>query len=217
LSLTSPKWCLQTTVTHGSFFERDLKCLQDFFRRRFNYESELAPKFDDIERIDAIDAEVSASVTKQMEKDILEQLANDTESSDSEEECQEEGQEQCQEEYQDEKTEEELETMRQELEQGLDYSIGNEEQLEDLHTLNKQWKPFRDHLVVDSDTRSCISTSTIAPEDVKKRVKQALAKKERSEKAKRIRAKGEASSVLRSRRDNKHEIKASKEAFGADD
>ena len=54
-------------------FDRDVKCLQDFFRRRFNYESELAPNFQDIERMDALDAEVSASgMTKQMEKDILE-------------------------------------------------------------------------------------------------------------------------------------------------
>ena len=54
------------------FFDRDVKCLQDFFRRRFNYESELAPNFQDIERMDALDAEVSASgMTKQMEKDIL--------------------------------------------------------------------------------------------------------------------------------------------------
>ena len=53
-------------------FDRDVKCLQDFFRRRFNYESELAPNFQDIERMDALDAEVSASgMTKQMEKDIL--------------------------------------------------------------------------------------------------------------------------------------------------
>jgi RIO kinase 2 len=54
------------------YFDRDVKCLQDFFRRRFNYESELAPNFQDIERMDALDAEVSASgMTKQMEKDIL--------------------------------------------------------------------------------------------------------------------------------------------------
>ena len=66
------------------FFDRDVKCLQDFFRRRFNYESELAPTFSDISRTDALDAEVSASgITKQMEKDIMEQFCNET--SDSEE------------------------------------------------------------------------------------------------------------------------------------
>merc|ERR1719206_719012 len=53
------------------FFERDVNCIRDFFKRRFEYESELAPSFDDITRTDAMDAEVAASgVTKQMEKDL---------------------------------------------------------------------------------------------------------------------------------------------------
>ena len=53
------------------FFDRDVNCIRDFFKRRFNYESELAPTFDDVERVDALDAEVAASgVTKQMEKDL---------------------------------------------------------------------------------------------------------------------------------------------------
>merc|ERR1719219_759125 len=57
------------------YFDRDVTCIRDFFRRRFNYESELAPTFDDIDRVDAVDAEVSASgVTKQMEKDLLAEM-----------------------------------------------------------------------------------------------------------------------------------------------
>merc|ERR1712110_765758 len=72
------------------FFDRDVTCLKDFFRRRFNYESELAPNFEDIVRMDALDAEISASgITKQMEKDILNEYAtvkSDEESSSSEEE-----------------------------------------------------------------------------------------------------------------------------------
>merc|ERR1719500_1871137 len=68
-------------------FDRDVKCLQDFFRRRFNYESELAPNFQDIERMDALDAEVSASgMTKQMEKDILQHYLIDDEEEESSDE-----------------------------------------------------------------------------------------------------------------------------------
>ena len=100
----------------------------------------------------------------------------------------------------------EIETMRKEVEENLDY-----DELKDLRTLNKQWKPFRDHLE-DDCSQSVRSMSTIAPEDVKKRVRNALAKKDRSDKAKRIRAKGDASNVLRSRRENKEEIKDSKDA-----
>jgi len=214
------------------FFERDVKCLQDFFRRRFNYESELAPSFEDIKRMDALDAEVSASgMTKQMEKDILQHLLLDEEEEDGSdlsddddtddnedikddtlEELENPTDQLVQVDHEDEPLEEQLEhnedeiaNMRQEVEKELAY-----DELKDLHSLNKQWKPFRDHL---DDTQSIRSVSTIAPEDVKKRVKSALAKKDRSDKSKRIRAKGDASNVLRSRRDNKHEIKASKDAF----
>merc|ERR1719189_1162282 len=64
------------------FFERDVNCVRDFFKRRFDFESESAPTFDDVERVDALDAEVAASgVTKQMEKDLREQFGMDDESS----------------------------------------------------------------------------------------------------------------------------------------
>ena len=68
------------------FFERDVNCIRDFFKRRFEYESELAPCFDDICRVDALDAEVAASgVTKQMEKDLRLEYGMDEETSDIEE------------------------------------------------------------------------------------------------------------------------------------
>jgi RIO kinase 2 len=31
------------------YFDRDVQCVRDFFKRKFGYESELAPEFDDIE------------------------------------------------------------------------------------------------------------------------------------------------------------------------
>jgi len=69
------------------FFERDVNGVRDFFRRRFEYESEDAPCFEDICRTDAMDAEVAASgVTKQMEKDLRLEYGIDEESEDEEEE-----------------------------------------------------------------------------------------------------------------------------------
>lgn len=212
------------------FFNRDVRCLQDFFRRRFNYESELAPDFLDIERVDALDAEVSASgMTRQMEKDILEHYlqddeeleSSDEEESDDTDDTLEETENSVEEtENPDEKAtsnepegtsveevlevnETEIENMQKEIEDEVD-------DLKDLHGLNKQWKPFRDHR---EDTQSIRSMSTIAPEDVKKRVKNALAKKDRRDQSKRIRAKGDACNVQRSRKENKHEIKDSRDAF----
>ena len=61
---------------------------------------------------------------------------------------------------------------------------------------------------------SCFSR--VAPEEIKKRVKDAIAKKDRAQNAKRIRAKGDASSTIRSRRENKYEIKDSANAFRDD-
>ena len=233
-----PQMVSTNHVQAKEFFDRDVNCLRDFFRRRFNYESELAPDFDDIKRVDALDAEISASgITKQMEKDILKQFGADE---DSDEEASSDDQEEKGEEEEEEEAEEideqKVEMLRKQVEEELkhikvDDEIENPEELvekpdeeedtlEDLHARNKEWKPFRDRLH-DPDARSVRSysttASTIAPEEIKKRVKNAIAKKERQQKAKRITAKGDASAVVRLRRDNTHEINASTSAFWADD
>ncbi|XP_008053241.1 serine/threonine-protein kinase RIO2 [Carlito syrichta] len=52
------------------YFDRDVKCIRDFFMKRFGYESELYPTFNDIRREDSLDVEVSASgYTKEMQAD----------------------------------------------------------------------------------------------------------------------------------------------------
>ncbi|KAM8780094.1 serine/threonine-protein kinase RIO2 [Rhynchonycteris naso] len=52
------------------YFDRDVKCVRDFFMKRFSYESELYPTFSDIRREDSLDVEVSASgYTKEMQAD----------------------------------------------------------------------------------------------------------------------------------------------------
>ncbi|CAK9824916.1 Serine/threonine-protein kinase RIO2 [Anthophora retusa] len=57
------------------YFERDVNCIRDFFKRRFAYESELYPTFQDISREDCIDVEIKASgFTKEMEKDLLREI-----------------------------------------------------------------------------------------------------------------------------------------------
>ncbi|XP_027694295.1 serine/threonine-protein kinase RIO2 [Vombatus ursinus] len=65
------------------YFDRDVKCIRDFFIRRFNYESELYPTFGDIRKEDSLDVEISASgYTKQMQEDdeLLHPLGPDDES-----------------------------------------------------------------------------------------------------------------------------------------
>ncbi|XP_069565616.1 serine/threonine-protein kinase RIO2 [Brachyistius frenatus] len=52
------------------YFDRDVKCIRDFFARRYNYESELFPTYKDIRRSYSLDVEVSASgFTKDLERD----------------------------------------------------------------------------------------------------------------------------------------------------
>lgn len=61
---------------------------------------------------------------------------------------------------------------------------------------------------------SVSTTSTIAPEVIKSKVKRTLAKREHAAARRRIKAKGEASAVTRSRRENSDTIKDSGGIWG---
>ncbi|KAJ8380427.1 hypothetical protein SKAU_G00012050 [Synaphobranchus kaupii] len=76
------------------YFDRDVKCIRDFFNRRFNYESELHPTFKDIRKECCLDIEVTASgYTKDMQEDdqLLHPLGPEEEEGQGEEEDVEEG------------------------------------------------------------------------------------------------------------------------------
>ncbi|CAB1435361.1 unnamed protein product [Pleuronectes platessa] len=52
------------------YFDRDVKCIRDYFIKRYNYESELYPTFKDISRSCSLDVQVSASgFTKDLLRD----------------------------------------------------------------------------------------------------------------------------------------------------
>ncbi|XP_041265613.1 serine/threonine-protein kinase RIO2 isoform X5 [Onychostruthus taczanowskii] len=52
------------------YFNRDVNCIKEFFKKRFNYESELFPTFKDIRRECSLDKEIAASgYAKEMEED----------------------------------------------------------------------------------------------------------------------------------------------------
>ncbi|NWW54980.1 RIOK2 kinase, partial [Pedionomus torquatus] len=52
------------------YFDRDVNCIKEFFKKRFNYESELFPSFKDIRRECSLDREIAVSgYTKEMEED----------------------------------------------------------------------------------------------------------------------------------------------------
>nr|SVE76940.1 EOG090X04DJ [Daphnia lumholtzi]SVE77537.1 EOG090X04DJ [Daphnia lumholtzi]SVE78165.1 EOG090X04DJ [Daphnia lumholtzi] len=56
-----PQMVSTSHVDAEQFFDRDVKCLKDFFKRRFNFESEAYPAFTDVVREANIDVEVAAS------------------------------------------------------------------------------------------------------------------------------------------------------------
>ncbi|NXK86836.1 RIOK2 kinase, partial [Formicarius rufipectus] len=52
------------------YFDRDVNCIKEFFKKRFNYESELFPTFRDIRKECSLDREIAASgYTKEMQED----------------------------------------------------------------------------------------------------------------------------------------------------
>ncbi|XP_077296198.1 RIO kinase 2 [Arctopsyche grandis] len=57
-----------------SYFDRDVRCVREFFKKRFGYESHLYPTFADLEKDDELDKEVACSgygLTKEMNDDII--------------------------------------------------------------------------------------------------------------------------------------------------
>ncbi|PSN35369.1 Serine/threonine-protein kinase RIO2 [Blattella germanica] len=76
-----------------------------------------------------------------------------------------------------------------------------------------------ERMQINSGTYSIRSTSTaatIAPEEIQKRVKRSLEKREKAATRKRITVKGEASAITRSRRENRDTIKQSEGIWGWD-
>ncbi|KFQ24678.1 PREDICTED: serine/threonine-protein kinase RIO2, partial [Merops nubicus] len=62
---------ISTSHTNAEwYFDRDVNCIKEFFKKRFNYESELFPVFKDIRRECSLDREIAASgCTKEMQED----------------------------------------------------------------------------------------------------------------------------------------------------
>jgi len=53
------------------YFDRDVQCIRDYFRKKFDYESEKFPSFADVTKEEGIDIEVEASgFTREMQKDF---------------------------------------------------------------------------------------------------------------------------------------------------
>ncbi|XP_049871650.1 serine/threonine-protein kinase RIO2 [Pectinophora gossypiella] len=75
------------------YFDRDVKCIREFFKKRFGFESEMYPQFSELERDDELDREIACSGykrSKDVEDELLDQMGvrlqvSDDEASGSEE------------------------------------------------------------------------------------------------------------------------------------
>lgn len=240
------------------YFQRDVNCIRDFFKRRFGYESELYPTFQDVSREDCIDAEVRASgLTKQMEKDLFKGMGiNEEEEDEEKEDSEEETRVDLKDaEGGDERkySEQEISALQLQVENSvkevfdvpqkettlnnynkclekitalcLKYQNNAESKCDrDDENISTDSKENNEHISCDFSTnaengtthindcddtrsvRSVTTTSTIAPDVIRKRTKLMLNKRERKNRT-RILVKGEASAVTRQRRDNRATIK----------
>lgn len=224
------------------YFDRDVKCIKEFFKKRFNYESELYPSFTDIERSDNLDAEIECSgFTKQMAKDINVELGidehEDEENNSEPEEKHDSGTEsdsnEKKEKFQytlqlaadtyeeDEVTEENgmtvtthiKETRCETVDEVIEEPESEEVNGEDRIRLDSN--SYTDDSDDRFESRSIRSTATtIAPEEIKNRVRKQMMRKEKRIQRRKCVAKGEASAVTRIRRENNDTIKQSKDIWG---
>lgn len=191
------------------YFDRDVNCIKTFFKKRFGYESELYPKFSDIERTDALDAEVLCTgFTREMAKDINRELGIDKESEDEEEEdvqnSDENNKEKCL-----------VDLIEKESEKSSVDLIFEQMKLDDQDISRNDSDVESDDCFERFDTGSIRSSATtIHPDEIKSRVRKQQMSKDRKMQRRKCVAKGEASAVTRVRRENNDTIKHSKGLWG---
>jgi len=204
------------------YFDRDVQCVRDFFRRRFNFETDVYPKFSDIKRLHSLDNDVRASgFSKELEKQFEEVsetigLRQDVENANySIEEEDEEEEEDDDEEEEEEPTSslpenDEITKLTQIID--TNHLLPSPTTDEFDENKNHLFKPFQDDNKEEEeendnvDNQSTVSTSqklstlSIDKDYVRAKVKQTL-KKKLKQQHRRLCTKGEAALVTAQRRD----------------
>ncbi|CAD5210124.1 unnamed protein product [Bursaphelenchus xylophilus] len=235
------------------YFERDVECIREFFRKKFKYESEDFPTFDQVERRFSMDVELAATgFTKKMAADInkaYEDRCNMTKG-ELDEVIEEESSEVDEEELEEE--EENAKLRRSELAAASRFTTWLEDAQsqisgmkieEDFDVTDKQMKENYEKHVKEQEVKKILieegedqgngdekednpsefgtdvyelkrgkvtssrkvfeDGSTIAPEDIRKRL---LTEKQKSKREK-FKAKGKESAVRRGRKTNQNIVK----------
>lgn len=256
------------------YFDRDVHCVTEFFKKRFGYESELFPTFKDVVREDSLDLETAASgFTKEIQEELDEALRlmslNETEQDESESsdveissDKKKDSKNATGESSENEVSHETADThtlktknsiscdnilLQKFLENSVEvYSSGHDEieemseitqkSLDDCHKEENN-SQAEQNVIYGEDTdsikpeesdeekekplkvgkaHSMRTMTTIPAEEVKRRVKNELKKKERKLQKIRKAVKGEACASKRNQRENRDNIKQSMNGFWFD-
>lgn len=221
------------------YFDRDVQCIRDFFKRRFNFESELYPKFSDVKKVYSLDIEVNASgFSKEIQEfdRVLEEM-NDREEDDENEDGEETKENESDQSEQVEKKDQNLE-YKKELEKfEIDDQVKEEKIIENekitqvlnddelaemndkfdeyLSLENKMYRPYRDADFEEkdsdeSDNYSCTTTTSTIMDPKMVRSKVRKSLLQKIKTEKRrIRNKGEASLITQRNREVNDTIKSS--------
>lgn len=213
-------------INAKKYFDHDVQCIREFFCRKYGYESELYPTFNDIRRTHNLDIQLSASgFIKETKSDVAEKQDDyDAEyeevlngvrhqklDSSEDDSCSDD--DSNKDDSSDQETENNEEVPSNEEEDGEDEEAGNSDSdLENLHEDNKKYRPFRDKNATDKDVSIASSTmvlkKTLTESDIREKVKKQLSKTQKMNQRRKIK-KGEASLARRKRRENDNVVKDS--------
>ncbi|XP_076253854.1 RIO kinase 2 [Rhynchophorus ferrugineus] len=204
------------------YFNRDVNCIRNFFKKRFDYESEIYPKFTDIQRTDILDAEVLCTgFTKQMAKDLNLELGLESDQDEESHSDDESGQTKKNEEIHEREHEAHCDNVKETDAKPPNYSCIETvmEHMENTKIVDDSDDGFSNGDDDDDfiESRSIRSTATtIHPDEIKRRIKKQMTAKNIRDQRKQCVAKGEANAVTRVRRENRDTVKHSVGIWGYD-
>ncbi|GAB6018467.1 hypothetical protein CHUAL_000168 [Chamberlinius hualienensis] len=177
------------------YFDRDVTCVREFFRKRFKYESEDFPTFADVVREDNMDVEVAASgFTKKMNSEL--QRFQVVENHNSSEDVSEE------EETSEDEEDDEIEEVNENAE---NFNENAEKVNENAEKVDENVEKDEEKSVEEEETEVSEDEDKEKKSSDRKYVRAKLKKelrKKLKQQRRNLRVKGEASSINRKRRDN---------------
>ncbi|GAV08672.1 hypothetical protein RvY_18331 [Ramazzottius varieornatus] len=224
-----PQMISTTHMNAEMYFDRDVACVRDFFKRKFDFESDEFPTFADVCREDSLDRELAASgFTKQMDSDLLDEIAvklyeeDDEEGDKGSSEHHSRNESDDEEDDEPEVAEEEEEVLPvntfsplchpEVLDRVKSYLESSSVNTSNEKVTSNEKKPEDERGEDDNESITSALHSTkpsskeVDASYVRSRVRKVLQTQEKQQR-RRIRVKGEASAVTRKRRENSDVVK----------